>query len=166
MFLALIPLVLSLAAGAMQYSAQQKQAATAQQVASYNSGLDEADAKQIDLDTQENQRQLRHEGRIYVSRQQAAYAAAGVTSTGSPLSVAATTAGRYEQKAQQMFRDSQAKQNRLHSAAQVGLLYGNSQAEGYKLGSYASALNGVAGAVNAYGRGVDSGAFSFARNAA
>lgn len=162
MFLALVPLIMGLVGSGMQAYGQQQQAAAARQVAAYNAGMDEAEAKQVDLDSQENIRQTRKAGQIYLSRQQAAYAAAGVTNTGSALSVMATTAGRYEQQAQQQFRNASAQQNKYHAQAQMGLYNGKIQSDALKLQSYATILSGVAKAAGSYGSGVDSGAFSFA----
>ena len=94
--------------------------------------MDIAQAQQLDYNTVANVRNARAEDAVYMSRQATAYASAGVLSSGSPLAVEATTAGRLEQRVQQEWQNSQQQQQQLYSAAKVGQLYGQAQASAYR----------------------------------
>lgn len=131
-----------IAGGAMQYKASQDAKHMARAVAKYNADVDIAKAKQIDLDTQANIRSQRAEDKVFTSRQQTAYAMAGVLSSGSPLSVAATTAGRMEKRIQQAWTGAGHEQQMQYSAAKMGIAYGESQAKAYDLQG-ASAIAGT-----------------------
>lgn len=127
-----------------QRKAANAAAADATAVAEYNARLDRSEEQQVALDAQENIRSLRRDAATYMSRQASAYAANGVRiDTGSPLALRAVTAGRFEQRAQQMWQDTNAKQQRLESAAQVGVAEGAAQADQYHRQGVAAVINGA-----------------------
>lgn len=165
---AVIPIAaLVISAGATVYSASQqnKAAKSAAQVdtatADYNARADMAMAAQLDLDTHQNVRTARAEDRVYLSRQEASYAAAGVlATTGSPLHAQITNAGRMEQQIQQQWVNSQQKQQQLASRSKVGILEGAAQASADKsVGSLALINGGAKLAGTAFGA-YQSGIFS------
>lgn len=126
---------------------QNKAAKNAAQVdtdnAEFNSKYDIALAQQLDADTLQNIRTQRQEGKVYLSRQQAAYASAGVLATsGSPLAVQVTTAGRLEQQIQQQYLESQQKQASLYAKAKIGLLAGEAQASSDRAMGTLALING------------------------
>lgn len=144
---------------------QQNKAAKAaakitQDVASYNAAVDLAEAKQVELDTSENIIRARREARVYGSRQQAAYAAAGVLNTGSALAVQAETAGRLEQEAQQMKINAGREAARRESAARVGVLYGDAQASAIRTQNKIAMLKGGIDILSTIGGAYNSGMFS------
>lgn len=144
----------SAATATMTYQGAQQQKQTARSVAKYNADLDIAKAKQIDLDTQANIRSQRAEDKVFASRQQTAYAMAGVLSSGSPLAVAATTAGRMEKRIQQGWQDSLGSQSQLRSAAQMGVMYGEQQAKAYELQSSGAIIGGASNMLSAGAGGI------------
>lgn len=130
--------------------------------ADYNAKVDIAQAKQLDLDTQANIRTERQSDDVYLSRQAASYAAAGVlATTGSPLHAQITNAGRMEQHIQQEYVNSQQRQQQLYSSAAVGRLEGEARASSDRMSGSIALLNGGASiARQAYGA-YDSGIFNF-----
>ena len=123
--------------------ASQNAAKLATATSDYNARVDEADAKQIELDSSENTRRAREEARIYTSRQLAAFAASGVLVSGSPLAVMATTAGRIEQQIQQEAQDRKRQANRLRDSARMTRLYGESSAAGIRERARADLIGGA-----------------------
>ncbi len=123
-------------------AAQARKTATA--TAKYNAQVDISKAKQMDLDTQANITAQRAADKVYTSRQQTAYAMAGVLSSGSPLSVAATTATRMEQSIQQEYSNSQQEQEQLYSAAKFGVEYGGSQSQAIATQEWGNIFSGGA----------------------
>ncbi len=165
---AVIPIIMvasvALTAASMkkQNDAARASGQLATDTATYNANIDIAQAQQMDLDTNANIRTARAEDAVYVSRQKTAYAAAGVLSSGSPLAVMATTVGRFEQRIQQSYVDSQQKQQRLYNEAKVGRLYGDAQASAIKTSNDAAMLRGGAQLLStAYGA-YNSGMFASA----
>ena len=143
--------LLTVAVAATAYGAyEQKQAAdNAAQVdtatAAFNAKYDESLAAQLDLDTQQNIRTERQDDAVYLSRQAASYASAGVlATTGSPLHAQITNAGRFEQKIQQDWINSQQKQQSYYSQAKVGVAYGAAQAESDRMSGSIALINGGA----------------------
>ena len=138
----------SVAAGAastaMAYSGAQQQKGMARASAKYNAALDIAKAKQMDLDTTANIKNQRAEDKVYMSQQQTAYAMAGVLSSGSPLAVAATTAGRLEQRIQNEWQGSVREEEMQYSAAKMGVQYGESQARAYDTQAVGDIMSGGA----------------------
>lgn len=131
-------------------------------VADYNAKYDIAAAQQLDLDTIENIDTERQDAKVYLSRQEASYAAAGVlTTTGSPLHAMITNAGRFEQKIQQDYVNSQQKQASYYAAAKVGQLEGSAQAQADRLGGTIALLNGGANIAGTLASDYDKGLFSF-----
>lgn len=115
-----------------QKKAADTAATTATTIAGYNASLDREQAQQVDLDTDQNIDNLRQDAAVYMSRQNSAYARNGiVANTGSALAVEAATAGKFAMREQQMYNDSQAKQQMLESEAQAGIYEGEAQAEEY-----------------------------------
>lgn len=130
--------------------------------AEYNAQLDLAAAAQLDLDTLQNVKTMRQEAKVYLSKQEASYAAAGVlATTGSPLASMITSAGRFEQRIQQTYQDSQQKQQSYAIAARHGRLEGAGRAEADRMQGTIAQINGyskIAGSVfNAYESGTFSG---------
>lgn len=154
-----VMVVAQVASTVMQKQAADAAARTATQVADYNAKLNRVDAAQLELDAQANISALRKDAATYMSRQTSAYVAAGVrTDTGSPLVVAATTAGRLELKAQQMWADANARAEHLESQAQAGIRQGEAQADQYHMQGVAAVMNGasrVAGQLYGAYRGGD-----------
>lgn len=105
-------------------------AAETQAVANYNASVDRAEASQVALDSAENVRAMRKDASVYLSRQRAAYAGAGVrVDTGSPLKVQIATAGALALREQQAHYEANARIARLDSAAGAGILEGSRRAE-------------------------------------
>ncbi len=163
--MAVVALAVSMAATAYSAYKQNQAAKNAAKVdtatADYNAKVDESQAQQLQLDTVQNIRTQRQENAVYISKQQAAYAAAGVlTDTGSPLAAQITNAGRMEMQLQQEYTDSQRKQQQYYSAAKVGRLEGEARAEADRArGTIALIDGGAKLASQAYG-GYSSGVFS------
>jgi hypothetical protein len=129
--------------------------------ANYNARADMAMAQQLDLDTQENVRTERQDNAVYLSRQAASYASAGVlATTGSPLHAQITNAGRMEQQIQQQWVNSQQKQQELASRAKVGILEGAAQASADRASGSIALINGGAHLAGAAFQGYESGIFS------
>jgi len=130
--------------------------------ADYNAKVDEAQANQIQLDTLQNIRTQRSENAVYLSQQEASYAAAGVlTSGGSPLHAMITNAGRMEQQLQQEYTNSQQKQQQLHSSANIGRLEGEAQAYADKQRGTMALIDGGAKMVSQLYGGYKAGTFDF-----
>lgn len=143
--------LLVVAAAATTYGAiAQKQAAdTAAQVdvatANYNAKYDESLAAQTDLDTQANIKLERQDNAVYLSRQAASYAAAGVSSTtGSALDAQITNAGRFEQRIQQDWVNSQRQQAAYRSKALAGIAAGGAEAQADRMKGSIALIDGGA----------------------
>lgn len=134
-----------------QNKAAKSSAALAQATADYNARVDEAEAKQIEMDQTENVRRAREEARIYTSRQKAAYATAGVLSSGSPLAVEAMTAGRIEQRILQDNLSAKRQAEKARAAGRVGRLYGEASASGIMQQNTADLLRGGASMLSTAG---------------
>ena len=120
--------------------AQQVDTATA----AYNAKYDRAMAAQSDLDTQQKIRYIRQSDEVYLSRQAASYASAGVlANTGSALDAQITTAGRFEQQIQQQWVSEQQKEAAYYSHAQAGIMYGAAQAESDRMSGNIALINGA-----------------------
>lgn len=148
---AVVPIALGLSAAATVYGAsQQKRAADqAAQVdtaaADYNARLDRAQEKQIDLDTVQNIRTERQNAAMLLSRQAASYAASGVlATTGSPMHVQVTNAGRLEQRIQQQWQDAQFRMQTLESQARMGIAAGAAQAASDRMRGTIALIDGGA----------------------
>ena len=164
---AAIPYVVAAAATTVVYSTvEQKRAANAAAatdtaVAGYNAKVDLADADQIDMDTQANLASMRKDASVYLSRQAAAYAGAGVrTDTGSPLVVQAATAGRFAMQQQQLYTNAQAKEQRLASSAKAGIAEGQAAADSAHMQGVAAVLNGAGKVASQLGGAYNQGLFS------
>lgn len=129
--------------------------------ADYNAKYDQSMAAQLDLDTLQNERTERANDSVYLSRQAASYAAAGVlANTGSPLHSQITNAGRFEQKIQQDYVNSQQKQEQYASAAKVGRLEGAAQASADRASGSLALVNGGAKLAGQIYGDYESGMFS------
>lgn len=137
-------MVLQGASLGMQLAAYQAQASNARTIAKYNANVDEQEARQIAEDTKYNVSQIRQQGKEYISRQEIAYATAGVAQSGSALAVQATTAGRIERMAMEENRQADLKQKRLYAAATMGILEGEAQAKQSMLAAWGTGLGGLA----------------------
>lgn len=160
--------LLVVAAGSAVYSAVEshKAASRAAQVdtatANYNARFDEAMSKQLDLDTQQNIKTERAENSIYLSKQHASYAAAGVQAgTGSALDAQLTNIGVMEQKIQQEQVNVGQKQQQYASSARIGRLEGSARASADQAQGRIALINGVGSlarmSYGAYSSGVFSG---------
>ena len=130
-------------------------------MAQFNAGLDISQAKQLELDTRQNIESMREEGSVYESRQKTAYAASGVlTGSGSPLAVQAATAGKFAQRINQQYLNSQATENRLYSEATAGIYEGAGQAAGFRAQGTAALLTGGAKVAGQLYQDFDSGVFN------
>lgn len=155
-----------LAVGLTGYSMyKQHQAAGAaaqvdQATAAHNAKVDEAMADQLDLDTIENIRTQRREGKAFLSREEASYAAAGVIATsGSPMHAMITSAGRMEKEVQQQYQDSQIQQAKYRADARIGRLSGEARATSDRAAGTIALLNGGASIASQIYGGYKSGAF-------
>ena len=145
-----------------QYQASKNAAAVDQATAQYNAKYDTAMAQQLDLDTQQNIRTERQNDAVYLSKQEASYAAAGVLATsGSALHAQITNAGRFEQQIQQEWVNSQQKQQAYYSQAAVGIAEGQARAEADRMSGSIALINGAAKIAGLTAAAIDSGAFSF-----
>lgn len=166
-----MPVVLAgaavVAAGAMVYSAvEQKQAAdnagaVDNATAQYNAKYDESLAQQLDLDTQVNIDTERQNDSVYMSRQAASYASAGVlATTGSALDAQITNAGRFEQKIQQQWVNSQQQQESYYAQAKEGVAYGMAEAQADRMQGSIALINGGAKLASMASGDYESGVFS------
>lgn len=160
-----LPLLIAsvVATGYSAYS-QNKAAHNAAQVdtavADHNAKIDEVQAQQLDLDTLQNIRTQRASNAVYLSQQEASYAAAGVdTSGGSPLHAMITNAGRMEKQIQQEYTNSQQKQQQLYSSAKIGVLEGAAQAEADRARGTIALIDGGAKIAGSLYGGYQSGVF-------
>lgn len=132
-----------------QAQAAENAAQVDQATADYNAKADMAMASQLDLDTQQNIRTARQENAVYLSRQEASYASAGVlATTGSPLHTQITNAGRMEQQIQQAWVNSQQKQQQFAAAAKVGRLEGAANAAADRAGASIARTQGSIALLN------------------
>ncbi len=157
----------AVSAGATVYSSvQQNRAARAaagvdQATADYNARADIAMARQLDLDTIQNVRTARADDAVYLSRQEASYASAGVlANTGSPLQAQIMNAGRMEQQIQQNYLNSQQKQQQFAASASVGRLEGSARANADRTQGRIALINGGASLARQAFSAYDSGVFS------
>lgn len=158
-------LVTSIALTAYSGYEQKKAADSAAQVdtatANYNAKYDLAMADQLDLDTQQNIRTERQDDAVYLSREAASDAAAGVlATTGSPLHAQIINAGRMEQKIQQDWVNSNQKQQSYAAAAKVGQLEGSARANADRMSGTIALINGGAKIAGSIYGGYKSGVFS------
>jgi len=163
--MALPLLVVSLAAQGYSAYKQNQAAKNAAQVdtatADHNAKVDEAMAQQLQLDTIQNIRTQRESNAVYLSQQEAAYAAAGVdASGGSPLHAMITNAGRMEQQLQQEYVNSQQKQQQYYSSAKVGRLEGAARAEADRARGTIALIDGGAKMAGTLAGGYSSGVFA------
>ncbi len=161
-----LALLVVAAAGAVYSGIEQHKAASkAGQVdtatANYNAKLDEAQSAQLDLDTQQNIRTERQDDAIYLSRQASSYAAAGVlANTGSALDAQILNAGRFEQKIQQQWVDTNQRQKQLGAAAKVGRLEGSARRESDMASGKIALINMTSKLVSMGTSAYDQGVFS------
>ncbi len=128
-----------------QHQAARNAAKVDTATASYNAKYDESMAAQLDQDTQHNIDTQRQNDAVYLSRQAASYASAGVlATTGSALDAQITNTGRMEQQIQQQWVDSQQKQASYYSHAKAGMAYGEAQAESDRMTGSIALINGAA----------------------
>lgn len=127
-----------------------------------NQRYDQALAQQLDLDTQENIRTDRAEAGVYLSRQHASYASAGVIAdSGSALMTQIVNAGRFEKQVQQKWNTSTRQQEQYYSEGISGRLSSEARAVSVTKAGTIALVNGgahLAGlAFSAYRTGVFSG---------
>jgi hypothetical protein len=143
-------------------NAAKKAAQVDQATANYNAKYDEAEAAQLDLDTQQNIRTERAANQVYLSKQAASYASAGVSATsGSALDAQLVNAGRMEQQIQQQWVNSNQKQQQLYSEASVGVLEGNAKAEADRMQGTLALINGGTKLAGLAFTGYQAGVFNF-----
>lgn len=145
----------------LQRRAANDAAANATAVADYNARVDLAEAQQTDLDARANIQAMRKDAAVYMSRQTAAFAAAGIRAdSGSPLALRAATAGRLAMREQQAYTNSEAKQRQLGSSAIAGRAAGAAAASGYRGQATAAVLSGAGRVASLLGQGYNAGLFS------
>jgi len=143
-----------------QYKAGKSAADVSEATARYNANVDKVQAQQLDYNTLQNIRTQRQEGNVYLSKQAASYASAGVlANSGSALHAQITTAGRLEQQAQQMYLDSQQKQQQLYSAAAIGVAEGEAQAYADRTAANIALIDGGAKMASMAASDIQSGIF-------
>lgn len=159
---AIVGIALTIGSMAMQAKAASDAKKLALKTGNQNQQIDEQGARQLEINTEANIRAERKENDVYISRQQAAYSASGVLSSGSPLDVEATTAGRLEQAVQQRWIDSQVQATNMRIQGAMGREYAGAQASAIQTQANIAMLKGGAQlASQAYGA-YQSGAFSSA----
>ena len=115
-------------------SAANQAAADTQAVAGYNARVDRANEEQVALDSKANIDAMRKDASVYLSRQRASFAGAGVMAdSGSPLAVQVATAGQLALREQQAHTAANAEMQRIESSAKAGIASGDSQAAAYKI---------------------------------
>lgn len=115
-------------------------AATTQATADYNARVDRANAEQLSVDSAANIDAMRRDAKVYLSRQTAAYAGAGVSvDSGSPLAVRVATAGRLALREAEVHRQTVARMEGIESAAKAGVAEAASQADAYRIQGQAAA---------------------------
>ena len=113
--------------------------------AAYNAKYDDSLAEQLDEDTIANIDTERQNDAVYLSREAASYASSGVlATTGSALDAQITNAGRFEQKIQQEWVNSQQQQASYYSQAAAGVAYGAAQAESDRMSGSIALIDGGA----------------------
>lgn len=109
-------------------------AATTQATADYNARVDRANEEQIAVDSAANIDAMRRDAKVYLSRQTAAYAGAGVSvDSGSPLAVRVATAGRLALREAEAHRETVARMEGVESAAKAGVAEASSQADAIRI---------------------------------
>lgn len=109
-------------------------AATTQATADYNARVDRANEEQISADSAANIDAMRRDAKVYLSRQTAAYAGAGVSvDSGSPLAVRVSTAGALALREAEVHRETNARLQGIESAAKAGVAEGQSQADAIRI---------------------------------
>lgn len=154
----IIPVIMiaaTAASVAMQASAMSKanaaaksSAALAKDTAGYNQRVDEEDATQTELDADANITAGRKDAAIYLSKQKTAFAANGVLSSGSALSVEASTAGQLEQRLLQDRTYAGREAEKQRAAGRMGVLYGQAQASGIMQQNNVDMMRGGVGILN------------------
>ena len=155
------------AVGATIYGAveQKKAADNAAQVdtatAAYNAKYDTAMAAQLDEDTQANIQTERQNDKVYLSKEAASYASAGVLATsGSALDAQITNSGRMEQQIQQQWVNANQKEQSYASQAAAGVAYGYAQSESDRMTGSIALINGGAKLASMGYQDYQSGVFS------
>ena len=158
---AVVAVVGTAASAYEQNKASNAAAAVDTATADYNAKYDASMAEQLDLDTIQNIRTQRQNDSVYLSKQAAGYASAGVLSTtGSALHAQITNAGRFEQQIQQAWVNSQQQQQQYYSKAAVGLLEGQAQASADRLTGSIALINGATKIAGMVAGDYESGLFS------
>ena len=144
-----------------QNQAAENAASVDNATAQYNAKYDESLAAQLDLDTLQNVRTARQNNDVYLSKEAASYASAGVLATsGSALHAQITNAGKFEQQIQQQYVNSQQQQQGYYSKAQVGILAGQAQASADRLSGSIALINGAAKIAGSLQGDYNSGVFA------
>lgn len=114
-----------------------------QKIAEYNSRRLEEAANQVKLQSEENVKRLRMQGKMEIEGARAAYAASGVSADGSALDVLAMSARNLEIDAQTIKRQGMMKAYALRSDAQLERMRGENAMTGAYIGAAASGLSGA-----------------------
>jgi len=152
------------ATGVMGYESGKNAAAVDKATADYNAKYDTAAAEQLDADTLANIDTERQDNAVYLSRQAASYASAGVLATsGSALHAQIINAGRMEQQIQQQYVNSQQKQASYYSQAKAGVAYGLAQSESDRMSGSIALINGLGKAASQGYTDYDNGVFTLSK---
>lgn len=148
-----------------QNQASQNAAGVDNAVAAYNAKYDDALAAQLDQDTQANIVTQRQNDSVYLSREAASYASAGVlATTGSALHAQITNAGRFEQQIQQKWVNANQQEQAYKSKALAGIAAGAAQADSDRMMGSIALINGGAKIAGTLSSDYQSGVFSFGSN--
>jgi hypothetical protein len=121
-------------------SAANSAAATTQATADYNARVDRANEEQLAVDSAANIDAMRKDAKVYLSRQTAAFAGAGVSvDSGSPLAVRVSTAGQLALREAEAHRQANARIEGIESGARAGFAEAQSQADAYRIEGQAQA---------------------------
>jgi hypothetical protein len=145
-----------------QHNAAENAASVDNATAAYNAKYDESLAAQLDGDTQANITTERQDDAVYMSREAASYASAGVlATTGSALHAQITNAGHFEKEIQQKWVNANQQEQSYASQARAGLAYGAAQADSDRMTGSIALVNGGAKIASQVGSDYESGVFSF-----
>ena len=151
----------SVVTGVMGYESGKNAASVNKATADYNNKYDIAAAEQLDADTLANITTERQNNAVYLSREAASYASAGVLATsGSALHAQIINAGKMEQQIQQQYVNSQQKQASYYSQGKAGVAYGLAQSESDRMSGSIALINGLGKAASLGYSDYDNGVFS------
>ena len=138
-----IVLGVTLAATAVAAYGQVQSAKATEQAAEHNAKLAESNAIKEELESREERRRTRAQGKKLKGRQRAAIAKSGVTEEGSPLLAMAENATNIELNIADQARSSGVRADNFRGQAEVSRFEGKSQATALRTQAGATLLSGA-----------------------